>query len=553
MIKKSYYLLVFFVLITTTSFSQFKVVIELANANACQNDSVQFVAKATNGAVSETDVLYKWSFGDESSIQSGLDLDTIKHPFVEGGGYIVRVEASKGVDEDYALQKVQVSLTADFSKTESDRAEPICLGQFVRLTGIADTVSWEYEVPDEIEEDSPVELSQGNIYSTSFDFKCFDKSQTVSSVTDIDTIGVLLEHTNLSNLKIELTCSNGSSIILKDFGGEDKYFGEPIDDEASDLVGVGYYYYWINIPDNGAMNSATPSGDELPAGSYTSDEPFANLLGCSLNGLWTITLTDNQATDKGFVFAARLKFNDALLPADWEFKNTYGLPVWIGNGVSNTLPDGSANATPVNKGNSEYVFQVTDNFSCKQDTSIFVSVEGASFTANPIEGDFDLDVTFTSETSWATEYRWDFGDESDVSIEESPVHTYTYPDDIYIVIYTAITDDGCEDVDTTTITITIPDPVFNEPPNVFSPNNDGVNDSFNLDVDDLAGLEGWIYSRWGKTVCRWKSIEEAQTGWNGKILNGNQDATPGVYYYYIKAVDYFGVKIIKNGSVQLFR
>jgi len=104
-----------------------------------------------------------------------------------------------------------------------------------------------------------------------------------------------------------------------------------------------------------------------------------------------------------------------------------------------------------------------------------------------------------------------------------------------------------------TIEITIPDPVFNEPANVFTPNNDGINDYFKLDVEDLASLEGWVYSRWGKTVCRWKSVEEAQTGWDGKIKGSNTDAVAGVYYYYIKAVDYFGEEIVKKGAVHLFR
>ncbi len=559
MMKKTYLLTISLVLIAVNSFAQFQVVIELANTDACQSSEIEFVAKATNGGVPQTGVTYKWNFDDGSLVQTGLDLDTIKHSFTNGGGYIVRVEASKGADNDYALQKVQISLTADFSKTETDRADPICLGQFVRLTGSADTVRWKYEIPDENTETSPVEVSQGNTYTSTFDNKYFGKSQIVSVATDIDTIGIRLEHTRLSDLSIELTCPDGSAIILKNYGGADKYFGEPIDNEASSEVGNPYYYYWTNTPDNGTMNAATPTGASLPAGSYTADETFANLAGCPLNGKWTITVTDNQTTDKGFVFATRLKFNNTLLPADWTFENTYTSdppdwrPVWIGDGVSNTLPDGSANATPINEGNSEYIFQATDNFSCKQDTSLFISVENASFTADPIEGNFDLDVSFTNTTDWATEYRWDFGDESDFSDEENPVHTYTYPDDVYIVTYTAIAADGCEDSDTISITVTIPEAVFNEPPNVFSPNNDGVNDYFKLDVEDFAGLEAWIYSRWGKTVAQWKTLEEAQVGWDGKILNGNQDAVPGVYFYYIRAVDYFGVEIEKKGSVQLFR
>jgi len=376
----------------------------------------------------------------------------------------------------------------------------------------------------------------------------FGESDAIAFATDIDTIGIKLEHTNLIDLQIELSCPEGNTVILKSYGGQDKNFGVPDGDEP----GTGYYYYWTNSPDNGTINTTTTSEASLPAGSYVSEQPFSNLAGCSLNGEWTITVKDNQATDKGFVFATRLKFNDALLPADWEFENTFASPIWIGDNISQTTLDGLANATPSSKDNFEYRFQVTDNFSCEQDTSLFVRVEGASFTADPKKGPFDLDVTFTNTTSWATEFSWDFGDDSEISTEENPVHTYTYPDDTYTVIYTAKIDD-CEDIFTDTIEITIPDPVFNEPANVFTPNNDGINDYFKLDVEDLASLEGWVYSRWGKTVCRWKSVEEAQTGWDGKIKGSNTDAVAGVYYYYIKAVDYFGEEIVKKGAVHLFR
>lgn len=552
MIKKSNYLIILFVLIASNSFSQFEVTIKLISTNVCR-DTVAFIAITTSGGDTVTGVFYKWNFDDGSSVQSGLDLDTIKHPFANGGGYIVRVEASKGTDEDYDLKRVQVSLTADFSKTESNRPDPICLGQLVSLTGSADTVDWKYEIPDENEELNPVEVSQGNDYSAVFDYKFFIESQTITAATDIDTVGIKLEHTDLRNLQIELTCPEDSSVLLKTYGGQDKYFGVPIDNEASDQVGTGYYYYWTNNPDFGTINTTTTDQASMPAGSYESEQPFSNFIGCSLNGEWTITVTDNQAADKGFVFATRLKFNDALLPADWIFENTFDWPIWIGDRISNTTSDGMANAKPTSLGNSEYRFRVTDNFECKQDTSLFVNAEGASFTADPIEGPFEHKVTFTSTTSWATDFIWEFGDESDTSVEENPTHTYTYPDGIYTVVFTAQADDGCVDTDTTTIKVTIPDPEFDEPPNVFSPDYNRTNDYFKLDVKNFASLEGWIYSRWGKTVCRWKSIEEAQTGWDGKILNSNREAPPGVYFYYIKAVDYHGEEIFKKGSVQLFR
>jgi gliding motility-associated-like protein len=61
-------------------------------------------------------------------------------------------------------------------------------------------------------------------------------------------------------------------------------------------------------------------------------------------------------------------------------------------------------------------------------------------------------------------------------------------------------------------------------PNVFTPNNDGINDDFYIDtlVDNCI-----IYDRWG--------IEQAQFNntkviWDGTNPSG-QKASPGIYYY----------------------
>ncbi len=66
-------------------------------------------------------------------------------------------------------------------------------------------------------------------------------------------------------------------------------------------------------------------------------------------------------------------------------------------------------------------------------------------------------------------------------------------------------------------------------PNVFTPNNDGVNDVFTLTITGIDELKVNIYNRWGNLVYE-------QTGkdisWDGKNKNGD-DVTDGVYYYLI--------------------
>lgn len=54
-------------------------------------------------------------------------------------------------------------------------------------------------------------------------------------------------------------------------------------------------------------------------------------------------------------------------------------------------------------------------------------------------------------------------------------------------------------------------------PNVFSPNNDGVNDYWFVDSECPVEFEGWIMNRWGNTI---KKISTKDNSWDGKDANG---------------------------------
>jgi gliding motility-associated-like protein len=366
-----------------------------------------------------------------------------------------------------------------------------------------------------------------------------------------------MEHSNTSNLKIELKCPDGKSVILKNYGGPDKYFGVPVDDEGSNLAGTGYQYTWSNNSSFGSINTITPSGTTYQAGSYAPEQPFSNLIGCPLNGIWELTVTDNQNLDNGFAFAAQMQFDPAILPLKWEFNNSYSSPNWFGSGVSSTSGSGLATAIPQLTGGINYSFRVKDNYGCTQDTSkILVTVAAPTFTTSidPPTGDFPLEIAFKNTTSWATKFQWDFGDGSEKITIENPTYTYKKNGN-FIAKLIAGTSDGCTDTADVTVVITIPKSVFDKMPGVFSPNGDGQNDFYSLKSTSLEGintLDCWIYSRWGVTVAEWHSIDDAVKGWDGNI-NGGPEASPGVYYYYIKAVGYDNQVYEKKGAFHLFR
>ncbi|MEA1873219.1 MAG: gliding motility-associated C-terminal domain-containing protein [Bacteroidota bacterium] len=86
--------------------------------------------------------------------------------------------------------------------------------------------------------------------------------------------------------------------------------------------------------------------------------------------------------------------------------------------------------------------------------------------------------------------------------------------------------------------------------NFFTPNGDGQFDFFKVLVDpSLTRFAGKIFNRAGQLVYEWTDANEA---WDGKFA-GNQDATEGVYFYAIQAVDSTGQIIEKRGTIQLIR
>jgi gliding motility-associated-like protein len=86
-------------------------------------------------------------------------------------------------------------------------------------------------------------------------------------------------------------------------------------------------------------------------------------------------------------------------------------------------------------------------------------------------------------------------------------------------------------------------------PNIFSPNDDGVNDLFQAFGNDFSIKRMDIYDRWGTLVY---SSTAADAAWNGSYKN--QAANAGVYTYYVEYQDIKRDLLrMKKGDVMLLR
>jgi len=92
---------------------------------------------------------------------------------------------------------------------------------------------------------------------------------------------------------------------------------------------------------------------------------------------------------------------------------------------------------------------------------------------------------------------------------------------------------GCVDA-TATVTIAVGEGAACKAPNIITPNNDGVNDTFVvpclLDMDAFPNSQVSIFNRWGDEVFR--SSTPYRSDWNG-TFNG-EDLPADTYFFLIK-------------------
>lgn len=155
-----------------------------------------------------------------------------------------------------------------------------------------------------------------------------------------------------------------------------------------------------------------------------------------------------------------------------------------------------------------------------------------------------------SDLSWSPQTGIS-GDENGLLLQPTQTTTYTF---------SAASLDGC--TFTADLTVTVLPPVITpvpEPkifiPNAFSPNGDGVNDTFTVfagtQVANVKSLR--IFDRWGNFIFERHDFapNDIRQGWDG--LRGNESLEMGVYIYFIELDFTDGHTEIFRGDVTIVR
>jgi gliding motility-associated-like protein len=175
-----------------------------------------------------------------------------------------------------------------------------------------------------------------------------------------------------------------------------------------------------------------------------------------------------------------------------------------------------------------------------------------------LQAPFTLDITSLSNTSLnATKYTWQVfnGTEEDLSMlvyegnDEIPNYVFSNMGE-YLIKLQSFNDKApncpANPVD---MNIFVHYESVIEVPNIFTPNEDGINDEFTIKTRELTAYQCIIYNRWGQKI--FESSDENES-WDGTMKNnGDSKVAPGSYYYIITGKGKKGQDFEFKGAVQV--
>jgi len=178
----------------------------------------------------------------------------------------------------------------------------------------------------------------------------------------------------------------------------------------------------------------------------------------------------------------------------------------------------------------------------------------ATFVTSPTTGNIlpGQTVVFTPNQQYPFyTYSWNFDDPSgtgNTSTQVIPSHAYsaagTYCPELLIVSLQT----GCKD--STTLCLDVLNGVVITIPNVFSPNDDLINDVFSIKTEGVRELTCDIYDRWGLKIYGWSGLTGS---WDGVNQGNGKRVSDGTYYYIVKATDVKGIAHDYKGYLQLLK
>lgn len=392
--------------IITSSTPQFTIDSGIYFIDICPGDSVSLTASASfpynnfyyHQDINTTD--FAWDFGG-GAIVNGQNVSSVFNNVQGYNAFIIATDTNGCRASQNTEVRIRVSTPPVFAGTDIVD-HTICENDSTQLNGYVKPTHWEIIPSLSVAGTTYLPDGSGVSYTSNLVFSGFNPGQTIQQVSDIIRVFAEIEHSYMGDLNIVIKCPNNSSVTLKSYpGGGSTFFGEPIDNNAQPVPGIGYMYYWqpngtttmiatvgtyshtftdvlgttysshAFLPPSTAYPALSTALAPFPQVIYTPETPFTNFIGCPLNGAWSITVTDNLMIDNGFIFSWGLDFNPSVMPVAWGYTPLIDSSYWnYGFGDTTTylaLVPGINNLT----------YSMQDGAGCVYDTTIDILVNPA--------------------------------------------------------------------------------------------------------------------------------------------------------------------------------
>ena len=325
---------------------------------------------------------------------------------------------------------------------------------------------------------------------------------------------------------------NAEVIPVKCFGGNDG--------SAMVIASGGtapYTYAWSPAV------STKDTAINLSAASYTAVISDAN--NCS--GSIVVTISQPDSLTLEVTGGSTCQGQNAILTAS----AAGGTPPYIYNWNPGAMQGASVNVSPSDT--ITYTVEVEDANKCTapaQSATLYVfPAPLADFTMTPPHSaPVSSPVAFNDHSTGADYWLWNFGDIiNSGSAEQEPSFTYTELGS-YTITLIVSTHEGCSDTVSHTMII---DPDFSiYIPNTFTPDSDGLNDSFAPKGLEFESFEMEIYNRWGEKIYHTTDIDKP---WDGRKEGRSEISKPDVYEYKIRVMDFKNQILYYLGNVTLIK
>jgi gliding motility-associated-like protein len=484
----------------------------------CSGSAINFTSSGGTG--------YSWT--GPSSYASSVQNPVIGSAAVSNSGtYIVTVSNLAGCS-DTASVSILVNPTPP-APTANANAANVCEGEDILFTSSsagATSYSWTgpngfisgSQNPSVISSTLP---SSGTYTVMASAGSCFSTGTTVTVTVNANPVAA-------ASVNATTVCS-GNTISLSSTGGG-----------SYNWTGPGGYFSSSQNPDiTGSITGNT--------GTYIVT--VTNAAGCTDSA--SVSVLVNQTPN------AVVTTGDTTCTGNALTLTAFGTDVinWYSDASLTTLVLSDSNTyLPVLPANSTATYFVTSTAAngCVSPVSTVTAsnyniIAGAS--ASPTTGFIPLSVLFSNSSTGvgaSDNYTWNMNGTLFSTVFE-PSYVFTTEGNYEIVMIATDIESGC--TDTTTLSIFADGEVTYTVPNVFTPNDDNVNDGFTILSHGLTEVHVVIYDRWGLKMYEFDGVHAS---WDGRTTSG-VIVPDGTYFYLFNAKGANGKEYKENGHLIIMR